>query len=311
MTVGTPKVAAGQRRPHGGASAGSGLTLRLLAVLALTFATLTASAGPFLASDSGDHGAVGPPPTHTLGGGCQGEAPVKTDGSRWRCSWSDEFDGTQLADTWSLIPYGLGSACLFDDPEHVRVADGALQLVADRLPQSHYCTQRWGLEYAGGGIESQGKFAQQYGRFEVRAKLPPGAGMWPQIWLLPDDNSYSGEIDLMEIYGGRNNLADATLHVPAGGPGPQAQCPIQPDYSSGYHTYTLEWTKELIRFSYDGVQCAEFVGLSGDGRTPPLPAVFDRPYHVLLDLTLQPWWPPDATTRLPAVMYVDYVRAWE
>lgn len=287
--------------------------LALLAGLALAGATLTGSVGPanWLDSSASGSGVVAPAPPHTLGDACPGDAPAKVGGGTWRCTWSDEFEGTELTDTWSLIPYGLGSACLFNDAEHVRVADGALQLVANPLPDSHYCTQQWGLEYGGGGVQSQGRFAQQYGRFEVRAKLPAGRGLWPQIWLLPDDNSYSGEIDMMEIYGGRDNLADATLHVPAGGPGPQGQCPIQPDYSSDYHTYALEWTKVSMRFLYDGVQCVEFVGLSGDGRSPPLPSVFDRPYHVLLDLALQPWWPADATTPFPAVMYVDYVRAWE
>lgn len=46
----------------------------------------------------------------------------------------------------------------------------------------------------------------QYGRIEVRARLPKGDWLWPAIWMLPTDNEYgawpaSGEIDIMESRG--------------------------------------------------------------------------------------------------------------
>ncbi len=48
-----------------------------------------------------------------------------------------------------------------------------------------------------------GKAAWLYGRFSVRAKLPKGRGLWPAIWMLPQEMAYgmwaaSGEIDIME-----------------------------------------------------------------------------------------------------------------
>lgn len=48
--------------------------------------------------------------------------------------------------------------------------------------------------------------AIQYGRVEVRARLPRGDWLWPAIWMLPTDNEYgpwpvSGEIDIMESRG--------------------------------------------------------------------------------------------------------------
>ncbi|CAN0213271.1 unnamed protein product, partial [Ectocarpus fasciculatus] len=31
-----------------------------------------------------------------------------------------------------------------------------------------------------------------YGRIEVRAKLPKAQGLWPSIWMLPQDSPYGG-----------------------------------------------------------------------------------------------------------------------
>ncbi len=176
---------------------------------------------------------------------------------------------TALAAVWRPIPYGLGSACLFGDPEYAQVGDGELRLIAKRLPPAHWCTKAYGLEYGGGGIQTQGGFAQQYGRFEIRAQMPPGSGFWPAFWLLPDDESFASEIDIVEMYGGRGNNADSTLHVPAAGPGPQHICPVTPDYSSAFHIYTMEWTPGSMRFLFDGKVCGEFTGMSADGTAPP------------------------------------------
>ena len=248
------------------------------------------------------------PPPPDPNAPCGGEAPLRDDGTEWRCTWSDEFTGTALSEVWELIPYGLGSSCLFDDPDYVQVSNGMLHLLARELPADHWCTEEYGLQYGGGGIQSSNGFAQQYGRFEIRAKLPPGTGFWPAIWLLPDDDSFDGEIDIMEAYGGRNNNGDATLHSPSAGPGPQNSCAIAPDMSADFHTYRMDWSPERIQVYFDDQLCADFTGPVGDA--PSIRAAFDKPYHVLLNLAVQPWWPPDAATPFPATMLVDYVRAW-
>jgi beta-glucanase (GH16 family) len=243
---------------------------------------------------------------------CGGQAPPKDDGSTWQCTYSDEFNGTELSPVWELIPYGLGSACMFNDSEYVRVADGQLQLIARRLPADHWCTEDWGLQYGGGGIQSSNGFAQQYGRLEIRAKLPEGVGFWPAIWLLPDDDSYDGEIDILEAYGGRNDNGDVTLHSPSAGPGPQASCPLLPDMTSDYHTFRMDWSPDRLSVYYDDRLCGDFGDFSGPvGDAPSVRAAFDKPYHLLLNLAVQPWWPPDETTPFPGTMMVDYVRAWQ
>ena len=60
-------------------------------------------------------------------------------------------------------------------------------------------------------------FAKKYGRFEFRVKCPTGKGIWPAIWMLPQDDKYgtwasSGEIDILEARGQEPNKVLGTLH---------------------------------------------------------------------------------------------------
>ncbi len=281
----------------------------LLIVAVLVGALNAASGPPFDLGLPHGPGAVATHPK--VSEACGGEQQLKADGTPWRCTWSDEFNGDKLSKSWSLIPYGLGSSCIYNDSQHVQVSGGTLRLVAFPLPPGDECHKRWGLGYGGGGIQTSESFSQEYGRFEMRAKLPAGAGFWPAFWLVPADESYSGEIDVMEAYGGRGNTVDATLHRPAAGPGPQETCAVTPDYSSDFHDYRLEWSPGQMRVLYDSKVCASFSGLSDAGTSPPpLSDAFAQPYYVLLDLVVQPFYPPDASTRFPGAMEVDWVRVW-
>lgn len=92
-----------------------------------------------------------------------------------------------------------------------------------------------------------------YGKFEMRAILPHGQGMWPAFWMLGDSISSKGwpacgEIDIMEYIGRVPNTIYSSLHATSydvtggynGG-----------GFSSGYHTYTAVWQPDYIEFSVD------------------------------------------------------------
>lgn len=58
-------------------------------------------------------------------------------------------------------------------------------------------------------LSTNSSFSMQYGRVEVRARMPTGDWLWPAIWMMPRDSVYgewpkSGEIDIFE---GKGNPA--------------------------------------------------------------------------------------------------------
>ena len=72
--------------------------------------------------------------------------------------------------------------------------------------------------YTSGRINTQSKHTFQYGRFEVRAKVPSGKGFLPAFWMMPENESYygqwpkCGEIDIMEVHGSALDTSYSTLH---------------------------------------------------------------------------------------------------
>ncbi|MBK6499801.1 MAG: glycoside hydrolase family 16 protein [Saprospiraceae bacterium] len=66
-------------------------------------------------------------------------------------------------------------------------------------------------------MTSKGKREFTFGRFDVRAKLPKGKGIWPAIWMLGANISNigwpaCGEIDIMELIGSEPNKIHGTIH---------------------------------------------------------------------------------------------------
>ena len=91
-------------------------------------------------------------------------------------------------------------------PEQVTVSGGQLHITATDLPLAS-------KPYRSGLIRTWQE--HRYGRWEVRADLPWGKGMWPAIWLLPRyaDWPVGGEIDIMENIGSNTYLREGLLSL--------------------------------------------------------------------------------------------------
>ncbi|MGN6606703.1 MAG: glycoside hydrolase family 16 protein [Jatrophihabitans sp.] len=197
------------------------------------------------------------------------------------------------------------------------MANGLLDLTARRLAQPYLCNvpgAPYTTQYVSGMVDSYGLFAQAYGRFEVRAKVPSqlAAGLQTALWLYPQNPAYggwpsSGEIDIAEMFGNYRNLAVPTVHYDnASDPGAtNTTCAIDP---TRFHTYALVWTTDSLQVTIDGALCL-------DDRWTPLtmakPAPFDQPFYLLLTQALGIGTNAlTATTPLPATTAIDYVRVW-
>jgi hypothetical protein len=149
-------------------------------------------------------------------------------------------------------------------------------------------------------------FAQQYGYFEMRAKLPKGEGTWPAFWLLglpglKDKSLTNIEIDVLEEYGVNPNALHTTVHLwhPDGKHWADGSPSVVQGMTDDYHTYGVLVTAEDIAFYFDGVELRRV-------RTPDEAKV---PLYVLVDLALGGGWPIDKTPN-PSFLYVDYIRVY-
>ena len=104
---------------------------------------------------------------------------------------------------------GRGTTPLGLDP--FRVEDGVLSITARRTPED-LREVLFDNEYISGILTTQGSFAQKYGYFEIRAKIPVGVAVWPAFWMLADDGGWPPEIDVLEGRGQRPGDMVMTTH---------------------------------------------------------------------------------------------------
>ena len=241
----------------------------------------------------------------------------------WNLVWEDEFDGETInEDKWNFVQggggYGNNEWQNYTNREkNARVEDGSLVIEAHK-------EQFGGNEYTSAKLTTQNKGDWTYGRYEIKAKLPKGQGMWPAIWMMPTDYElYSGwpatgEIDIMELLGHDPDTVHGTLHYgkPWKNTGESYDLPVG-DFSDDYHTFTLDWEPGEFRWYVDGILYAKqndwFTKNENEAAAYTYPAPFDRDFFLQLNLAVGGNWPgyPDDSTTFPNQMLVDYVKVYE
>lgn len=228
------------------------------------------------------------------------------DSSRWQTSdyWGQRTNGGDYQDQWFSDPNTAPSGFTAYNP-FIPSGSGTLTIRAQPTPAGNYS---YGLPYVSGQLTTAHKFTQRYGYFELRAKLPPGKGLWSRFWLLTDDGAWPGEYDIFEVLGKENPVTvHQTTHyrnaTSSRGVDGFAATNINP-VDGNFHTYGFHWTPETVTWYVDG--------------QPTLSQVnrINIPMYTLIDLVVgkdpNNWWPgnPDATTPWPANMELDYFRVY-
>jgi len=234
--------------------------------------------------------------------------------------FADNFNGTTLNTTkWHTCQWWASTTCSIETnnelelytKNNVSVSNGSLKLRGRRETAVGWNGKTYG--YTSGMISSGGRsgetapgFTYTYGYGEARVKIPKGTGLWPAFWILPADHSWPPEIDAMEILGDTPNVAHMTYHYldgAGGSPSPGATW-AGPDFSSGWHTFGVDWQPDAITWYIDGVERWRFTDAA---------AITNKASYLLLNLAVGGDWPgaPDASTVFPADFLVDYVRVWD
>ncbi|MEL6498047.1 MAG: family 16 glycosylhydrolase [Planctomycetota bacterium] len=242
-----------------------------------------------------------------------------------RLVWSDEFSADAVdADNWEFqigngqavgLPGWGNNELQYYRPDNTTVQNGVMTITAER-------ENFGGFGYTSSRLRSINRFEFAYGRVEASIRLPSTRGIWPAFWMLPTNSPYgtwaaSGEIDIMESV----NFADriyGTIHYGAPFPGNvQAGGQYAPgtDFSQDFHTYSLEWDPNQMRWYVDGVLYRVInrnvwfsSAAPGDPRAP-----FDREFHLILNVAVGGNFPgnPDGSSQFPQSMEIDWVRVYQ
>lgn len=156
--------------------------------------------------------------------------------------------------------------------------------------------------HTSGLIQNKRSFSQQYGYFEIEAKMPAGRGLWPAFWLCASDGSWPPEIDVFEMLGHEPNRAYVTQHWTDTAKGHvSAHVEAWADWTT-YHRIGLLWDPRQLQLYVDGKK-------AGGG---PIDTKVHQSMYLLLNLAVGGSWPgdPDKSTPFPAEMKIRAVRAW-
>jgi beta-glucanase (GH16 family) len=262
--------------------------------------------------------------------GCAREKDLPTENKKqeipipegWILVWNDEFEGNSIdPDKWEheVNAKGGGNNELqyyTARPQNSFIEDGKLKI---RAIKETYTGPEGTREYTSARLRTLNKGDWKYGRFEFRAKMPIGKGIWPALWMLPTDRVYggwaaSGEIDIMEFIGHEPEKVHGTLHYGGGWPqnkytGNAYTLPAG-KFSDDFHVFTLEWEEGEMRWYVDGnlyQTQTEWYSTNGD-----YPAPFDQRFHLIVNVAVGGNWPgnPDLTTVFPQTMEIDYARVF-
>jgi beta-glucanase (GH16 family) len=243
----------------------------------------------------------------------------------WKLVWHDEFDSKKLSvKKWNVLlrEHSKHNELQYYLPDEVYIEKGCLRLCSR--------VRDYGaMNYTSGRVSTDGKFAPTYGRFEIRAKLPGGKGIWPAHWLYPQNRDWQmeyvmaeavangkermipefrpwySEIDIMEFLGHETNVLYGTLHYytfDGQKKSSSNKWKSDTDYTKDFHLYALEWEPNEMRWYIDG----QLLHSTTNG-------IPHTPHYLILNTAVGGAWPgePDATTVFPQYHDIDYVRVYQ
>lgn len=233
-------------------------------------------------------------------------------------TWNDEFDGATLSEaSWN---YELGTGnngwgnneLQFYRRQNTSIIEGKLVIEAKRENFD-------GMSYTSSRLTTQGKHAFQYGRIDIRAKMPFGQGIWPALWMLGENFPtagwpFCGEIDIMEMVGGNvsgggDDVVHGTVHWDNAGQYASFTDSkrMSNRLADSYHVYTIIWDENEIAWFIDDQQYHSI------DITPAALSEFHQPYFFIFNIAVGGNWPgsPNEQTSFPQYMLVDYVRVFQ
>lgn len=256
-------------------------------------------------------------------------------------TFNDEFDDTVLDSTKWFIKYraGLRNALNSFKPDSVYKRppytakyvsrDGVLRLRIDTLATwvSSIQTSDYTYDKARDTCIRNDKFVQKYGYWEIRSRMPKGAGLCSAYWLLhadpygqeylPPDSLHPGgisrtdaenvavEIDIFEQKGNSNSSNMFTVHMIPSTTGRHTyNYAPNFDYANDFHIWGFDWKEGELNWYLDNVKIHTYRGL-----TPQKEMLLFLGLYASTDPAS--WYGAlPSTTLFPKDFQIDYIRIY-
>lgn len=251
--------------------------------------------------------------------------------------WSDEFNGSGAPDSnnWTYENgFVRNEELQWYQADNALCKDGTLILTGkkERVQNPNYVagssnwkTNRQYAEYTSTSMTTHSKFDFQYGRLEVRAKIPTGKGAWPAIWTLGNwyDWPSCGEIDLLEYYlisGEPYILANTAWGTDKAWTAQWNSVKTKfsdftakdPDWAKKYHIWRMDWNENEIDLYVDDVlfnTTKQSQTQNGSAANYTWP--FKQKQYILLNLAIGGNGGTPSDDVFPMQYMIDYVRVYQ
>lgn len=220
------------------------------------------------------------------------ERETETDDKGRKLVWEEDFTGGLDSSVWNCIdaaPFKNNELQTYK-PGNVKTQNGMLNITSAKENGGYFS----------GAVTTENKRLFQYGRVEIRAKLPSGKGIFPALWMLPQSGSDYPEIDIIEYLGDKPGSIWHVMHYEKNGKKQKYSAETKgAAFDDGFHVYALDWSQSQITWLIDG---AETYSVSG--------YVPSDKMYLYINTAIGGDWPgsPDSTTQFPQTMLIDYIK---
>ncbi|WP_163395657.1 glycoside hydrolase family 16 protein [Flavobacterium limi] len=255
------------------------------------------------------------------------EKPYKEE---YELVWSDEFtkDGIPDEKNWNYeTGFVRNQEAQWYQKENAVCKDGFLIIEArkekrlnpDFVSKTHrdWTKSRDSIKVTSSCLITRGKHSLQYGRFEMRAKIPTGKGMWPAFWTLGTKGNWpaNGEIDIMEYYTGKilaNACWKSDKKETVWDSETKNISDFNKEWADKFHIWRMDWDAQWIRLYVDDQLLNEIsVDESMKYKNQKIKP-FQQLHYLLVNLAVGGMNGGEFTTDdLPAQYIIDYIRVYQ
>lgn len=245
--------------------------------------------------------------------------------------WNDEFNINGVPDekNWNYeTGFVRNRENQWYQKENAYCADGSLIIEARKenrvnpnfVSKNHkdWSKNRDSIKVTSSCLITRGKHSWQYGRFEMRAKIPVAKGMWPAFWTLGSKGNWpaNGEIDIMEYYMGKI-LANVAWKSDKPDTVWDSATVMLSDFNEDswadkFHVWKMDWDADSIKLYVDNQLINETSVKATLPRVHQKIISFQQPHYLLVNLAVGGDNGGAFTAAsFPSKYMIDYIRVYQ